>query len=91
MEKTLIEKKVKLEKFDNGAVSQLIAFFSKILKQHEENLHNVTQEGLMSSQLRSIIIKSLLVILNFIYTKKYLKDIIAGFMKQPQKQTETSN
>jgi hypothetical protein len=32
-----------------------------------------------NSQLRRIIIKSILVILNFIYSKKYLKDIIAGY------------
>jgi len=37
----------------------------------------------MNSQLRRIIIKSILVILNFVYTKKYLKDVIAGFTEKP--------
>jgi len=44
---------------------------------------STTPEGLMNSQLRRIVIRSLLVILNFVYTKKYLKDVIAGFSAKP--------
>jgi len=33
----------------------------------------------MQLQLRRIIIKSLVVVLNFIFTKKFLKDVIAGY------------
>jgi hypothetical protein len=84
LEKMLIEKKVKLEKFENPEITQLLTFFAGVLKLHEDNMATATQEGLMNSQLRRIIIKSLLVTLNFIYTKKYLKDIIAGYMKQPK-------
>jgi hypothetical protein len=49
------------------------------LGEHEEKMGSTTPEEVMNSQMRRIIIRSLLVILNFVYTKKYLKDVIAGF------------
>ena len=42
-----------------------------------------TAEGIVNSQIRRIIIRSLLVIINFVYTKKYLKEVIAGYSQTP--------
>jgi hypothetical protein len=55
----------------------------EVLTAHGANMASDSQEGVMDSQLRRIIIKSLLVILNFVYTKKFLKDVIAGYSGKP--------
>jgi|TARA_B110001450_G_C17158471_1_gene294191 hypothetical protein len=78
----LIQKKLKLDKFGSDELQSLIQFFKKLLEAHQAQAGLRTKnepEEKTNSQLRRIIIKSLLVILNFVYTKKYLKDIIAGY------------
>ena len=81
MEKMLIQKKIKLDKINNQDLSILIGYLEKILVQHQISLQNSSnaQEDEKNGQLRRIIIKSILVSLNFVYTKKYLKNIISSF------------
>jgi hypothetical protein len=81
LEKMLIQKKLKLDSFNSDCFDKLVRFFEKILTQHSASLRNEdkSEEEDTNSQLRRIIIKSLLVILNFVYSKKYLKDIISGY------------
>ena len=86
MEKMLIQKKIKMDKFDNESLKKLISLLEDILKKHLEYLNilrtkptSLTSDDENLSQYRRIIIKSLLVILNFVYSKKYLKDVIAGY------------
>lgn len=77
----LIQKKLKLDSFNSDCFDKLVKFFEKILTQHSASLRtdDKSEEEETNSQLRRIIIKSLLVILNFVYSKKYLKDIISGY------------
>jgi len=49
------------------------------LHQKNQGRSNTSVEEETNSQLRRIIIKSVLVILNFVYSKRYLKDTIAGY------------
>lgn len=81
LEKMLIQKKLKLDSFNSDCFDKLVKFFEKILTQHSASLRadDKSEDELTNSQLRRIIIKSLLVILNFVYSKKYLKDIISGY------------
>lgn len=66
-------------------MGQLIQLLEKILRNHSEYLALLKATGRSSqeeetlSQHRRIMIKSLLVILNFVYSKKYIKDVISGF------------
>lgn len=85
MEKMLIQKKLKLDQVGDAELQKLIQFFSRVLGAHQSYLTSYAAGGARAaedesnSQLRRIIIKSLLVVLNFVYSKKYLKDIIAGY------------
>jgi len=48
------------------------------------NLGSNSGEDDANSKNRRVILKSLLVVINFIYSKKYLKDVISSFAKQSQ-------
>ena len=52
------------------------------------NLGSNSGEDDANSKNRRVILKSLLVVINFIYSKKYLKDVISSFAKQSHESNE---
>lgn len=64
-------------------MQKLVNFLKQTLEEHEKMMDSTSPEGVVNSQIRRIVIRSLLVIINFIYTKKYLKDVIAGYSQTP--------
>ena len=90
MEKMLIQKKLKLDKFGNPELQSLLDFFQQTLVQHQNAGSSGAPDEETNSQLRRIIIKSMLVILNFVYSKKYLKEIIAGYSQPAAADTKAT-
>jgi hypothetical protein len=98
MEKMLIYKKLKLDKFNNVLLKKLLMYLEKTLTAYSN--YQTMQTGIENKEedfnayLRRIIIKSILVIINIVYSKKYLKDVIAGYSKphisNPDQQEEPS-
>lgn len=89
MEKMLIQKKLKLDQVGNDELKKLVQLFEKTVNKHKEYVKSTLMgsdgpkvEDELNAALRRIIIKSLLVVLNFVYSKKYLKDVISG-LAQP--------
>jgi hypothetical protein len=89
MEKMLIQKKLKLDQVGNDELKKLMQLLEKTINNHKDYAKTAmsSAEGPrgddeLNATLRRIIIKSLLVVLNFVYSKKYLKDVISG-LAQP--------
>jgi hypothetical protein len=84
LEKMLIQRKLKLDQVGNDELKKLVQLLEKTIKSHREYAKAASAaEGLkadeeLNATLRRIIIKSLLVVLNFVYSKKYLRDVISG-------------
>lgn len=84
LEKMLIQRKLKLDQVGNDELKKLVQLLEKTVKSHREYAKAASAaEGLkadeeLNATLRRIIIKSLLVVLNFVYSKKYLRDVISG-------------
>lgn len=84
LEKMLIQRKLKLDQVGNDELKKLVQLLEKTIKNHREYTKAASASGgpkadeELNATLRRIIIKSLLVVLNFVYSKKYLRDVISG-------------